>query len=284
MNWHDMSIILAVSRENSLTGAASVLNVAHTTISRRLSSIEEKLGVKLFVRTRTACIPTDDCREILESIERMEVEALSIGAHFDGFEQRPRGRVKITTMSWIIERIILPALPGFTARYPEIELQLIADVRERSITARETDLSLRFEMPPRNQEAAMDLADFSYSLYAPDVDDPHQLKWVTFWEDFFHYQPEKWLRKKQTEGEQISIRANDAGFVLSAIRNGAGKGIIPDFLAATEPELIRISGAKPEITRTLRLLYHPDMRTLARIDAVVVWLRDVFSGLDSKVE
>jgi len=284
MNWHDLSIILAVARENSLTGAASVLNVAHTTISRRLSTIEDKLGVKLFVRTRTACIPTDDCREILESIERMEVEALSIGAHFQNYEKRPRGRVKVTTMPWIIERIILPALPDFAARYPEIELQLIADLRERSITTRETDLSLRFEMLPRNQEVAMDMADFSYSLYAPDVDDPQQLKWVTFWEDFYNYQPEKWLRKKLTEGEGVSLRANDAGFVLTAIRGGVGKGIIPDFLAANEPGLVRISGKKPEITRTMRLLYHPEMRNLARIDAVVGWLQDVFSGLETSIE
>jgi DNA-binding transcriptional LysR family regulator len=278
MNWHDMSIILAVAREGSLTGAARILNVAHTTIGRRISDIEEKLGTKLFIRSRLACVPTEDCREILESIERMEVEALSIGAYFHDFEQKPRGLVKITTMPWIIQHIIVPALPTFTARFPEIELQLIADLRERSITSHETDLSLRFEMPPRNKEAAMDMAPFSYSLYAANGVDPHKLKWVTFWEDFFHYQPENWLRKKQIEGEEIFLRANDAGIVNDAIRTGVGKGLVPDFLAADDPELVRLSNRKPEITRTLKLLYHPGMRKLARIDAVISWLQGVFNS------
>ena len=278
MNWHDMSIILAVAREGSITGAARILNVAHTTIGRRVSVIEENLDAKLFIRTRLACVPTDDCREILESIERMEVEALSIGAYFQDYEKKPRGLVKITTMPWIIQHIIIPDLPVFTARFPEIELQLIADLRERSITTRETDLSLRFEMPPRKQETSLDLTQFSYSVYAPDVDQPHSLKWVTFWEDYFHYMPEIWLGKQQVEGEEISIRANDAGFVLETIRRGVGKGLIPDFLAADDPKLVRLSGRKAEITRTLKLLHHPSMRKLARIDAVINWLQDVFNS------
>jgi len=278
MNWHDMSIILAVAREGSFTGAASILNVAHTTIGRRINDIEKKLGVRLFVRSRLACVPTDSCQEILQSIERMEVEALSIGAYFHDFEQKPRGLVKITTIPWIIHNFIVPALPSFTSRYPEIELQLIGDLRERSITTRETDLSLRFEMPTRNKELAMDLAPFSYSLYGPDVKDPHKLKWVTFWEDFFHHQPEKWLKKKQKEGERICFRANDAGIVLEAIRTGVGKGLIPDFLAADDPELVLLSGKRPEITRILKLLYHPAMRKLARIDAVISWLKEVFNS------
>jgi len=278
MNWQDMHIILAVAREGSLTGAARILNVAHTTIGRRISDIEEKLGTRLFIRSRLACVPTEDCREILDSIERMEVEALSISAYFHDFEQKPRGLVKITTMPWIIQNIIVPALPLFANRYPEIELQLIGDLRERSITTRETDLSLRFEMPARNKEVTMDLTTFSYSLYAPDVPDPHKLKWVTFWEDFFHHQPEQWLKKRQKEGEEICLRANDAGMVVESIRAGVGKGLVPDFLAQDDRKLVLLSGRKPEITRVLKVLYHPGMRKMARIDAVISWLQDVFNS------
>ena len=278
MNWHDMSIILAVAREGSLTGAARILNVAHTTIGRRISDIEQKLGTTLFIRSRLSCVPTDDCREVLEKIERMEVEALAIGAFFKDYEHKPRGLVKMTTMPWIIQYIIVPALPVFTARFPQVELQLIADLRERSITTRETDLSLRFEMLPRSKEVAMDLAPFTYSVYGPRNEEPRNLKWVTFREDFFHYQPESWLRKKQKEGEEICLRANDAGIVKDAIRTGMGKGLIPDFLAEDDPELVLLSDGKPEITRILKLLHHPDMRKLARIDAVISWLQGVFNG------
>jgi len=283
MNWNDFSVVLAVARENSFTGAAQVLKVAHTTIGRRISDIEEKLGAKLFIRTRTACIPTDDCREILNSIERMEVEALAIGDHFRNYDQKPRGLVKITTMPWIIKNILVPALPSFPARYSELELQFIGDTRERSIITNETDLSLRFDTKPRERESILDLADFSYSLYAPDVGEPDKMKWVTYWEDYFYYQPEKWIRNKQDDGQRICVRANDASFVLEAIRAGIGKGVIPDFLGSAESKIIRFSDEEPEFIRTLKLLYHPDMRKLARIDAVISWLQEVFKGLDSSL-
>jgi len=281
MNWHDMNVILTIAREGSITGAARILNVAHTTIGRRITAIEKKLNTDLFIRKKIACVPTDECREILESIERMEAEALSISAYFNDYEKQPRGLVKVTTMPWVIQHIIVPALPSFITRFPQIELQLIADLRERSITYRETDLSLRFEMQPRNKEIALDLAPFSYSVYAADVDDPHKLKWVTFWEDHssYNYAPIKWIGKKQASGEDICVRANDAGFVFEVIRTGMGKGLIPDFLAAKDAELICLSGLKPEFDRTLKLLYHSGMRNLARIDAVITWLQDTFNTL-----
>lgn len=282
MNWHDMSVILAVAREGSITGAARILNVAHTTIGRRISVIEENLDAKLFIRTRLACIPTDDCREILESIERMEVEALSISAHFQDYEKMPRGLVKIATMPWIIQHIIAPALPSFTAAYPGIAIQFISGARERSIAAHETDISLRFELPPRDKEKSLDLAQIPYSIYATDVKAPEKLKWATFWEDSLDAHPNRWLQVKQGETEEIGFRANDASLVMAVIRAGVARGLIPDLLGDKETSLVRLSGPAPEIVRTMRLIYHPDMLYLARINAVISWLEDVFKkvGLD----
>ena len=77
----------------------------------------------------------------------------------------------------------------------------------------------------------------------------------------------------------MCLRANDASFVLQAIRTGVGKGIVPDFLAAGKSDITRISGKQPEFVRTLKLLHQPDMRKLARIEAVVTWLLDVFGSL-----
>ena len=50
MNWDDMRIFLALSREGSVSGAGRVLGVKHTTVSRRISAFEEQLGTRLFDR------------------------------------------------------------------------------------------------------------------------------------------------------------------------------------------------------------------------------------------
>ncbi len=276
MNWHDLSVVLAVAREGSFTGAAKVLKVAHTTIGRRISDIEEKIDAKLFMRTKSTCIPTDNCQEIIASIERMETEAISIGAHFQNYDEAPRGMVKIATMPWIIQYIIAPALPSLTAAYPGIEIQFISGARARSITAHETDISLRFELPPRDKEKSLELAQIPYSIYATDVEAPEKLKWATYWVDSLNSHPNRWLQTKKGVTEEIGFRANDAALVMAVIRSGVARGLIPDLLGDKETNLVRLSGPAPEIVRTMYLIYHPDMRYLARINAVISWLEGVF--------
>jgi DNA-binding transcriptional LysR family regulator len=50
LNWDDLRFFLAVSERGSISGAAKLLNVNHSTVLRRLASLEKKLGARLFDR------------------------------------------------------------------------------------------------------------------------------------------------------------------------------------------------------------------------------------------
>ena len=58
MDWDDLRLVLAVTREGTLSGAARRLNVTHSTVFRRLGAIEEKIGARLFERFRDGYAPT----------------------------------------------------------------------------------------------------------------------------------------------------------------------------------------------------------------------------------
>ena len=51
MKWDDLKYALAVSRKGSFSGTADLLHVTHTTVSRRVRALEERLGLKLFLLT-----------------------------------------------------------------------------------------------------------------------------------------------------------------------------------------------------------------------------------------
>jgi len=53
MNWDDMRLFLAVARAGSISGAARQLGVQHSTVSRRMRSLEEKLGARLIERKKS---------------------------------------------------------------------------------------------------------------------------------------------------------------------------------------------------------------------------------------
>ena len=59
LDWDDLRFVLAVARDAGLTGAARSLGVNQSTVFRRLNSLEEKLGVRLFERLPGGYRPTD---------------------------------------------------------------------------------------------------------------------------------------------------------------------------------------------------------------------------------
>ncbi len=282
MDWDDLQFVLAIARSGSLSGAGRMLKVNQTTVGRRLTALERSLGVALFIRARPSFISTEAGETVIAHAERMESEALSVLGKLNNRDFRPQGLVRIATMPWIITYLIIPALPEFSARYPGIEIETIADVRERNLSKREAELALRFEMEPRGRERAVTIAAIPYALYAPAGADVDELPWIAFGEDVAYSLPAKWIEQARSASGRVSLRTHDVGFIHTAIRAGAGKGLIPELLGEEDPNLVRLSGPDPEIVRHLRVMVHEDMRQMTRTVTVIEWLERVINRRVSK--
>ena len=177
-------------------------------------------------------------------------------------------------------RCLRPPLPSFARRYPRIELHGIADLRERSLSNREAELALRFEMKPRGRERAFEIARVAYAVYAPKGTEPELLPWIGSAVDSGEFAPEKWLNAKAAQDNlAVGFRSNDAGVLHRAVRAGTGIGLLPEILAEHDAALMRLSGPEPEMVRSLRVLVHPDVERFARVAVVIDWLREVLSGI-----
>ena len=80
MNWDDLQVFLAIARAGRLSTAARRLGVEHTTVSRRLSTLEDELGVPLFYRTTTGYLLTSHGENVLAKAETMENAAIAVAA------------------------------------------------------------------------------------------------------------------------------------------------------------------------------------------------------------
>ena len=276
MNWDDFKYVLAVSRARSFMGAAKLLRVSHTTVSRRVSALETSLDTRLFDRTENSCTPTPACRRIIETAIRMESDIHSVGQLLREVGDAPGGPIRITTMTWIINRFLLPAFPRFMAAYPGIQVYFVGDLFEQEAYDDVPGMSLRFDLKPGKKALAHALAHFGYAVYAP-ADRPHdQLNWVSFNGGPIALAPSDWLNDQGVPEHEVPALANDGGIVCEAIRAGIGKGLIPECLAAGDPSLVRLSGSEPEINRILCAIIEPEVLALPRTRAVMQWLRTVF--------
>jgi DNA-binding transcriptional LysR family regulator len=207
----------------------------------------------------------------------MEAQALALSGSLRDTTTGPRGQVRIATMYWVTTAVLIPHLPAFIDRFPEIEIELIATTRERSLSRREAEMALRFEMPPRDREVSLDLASFGYAAYAPKGINPAILPWICFGEDVVRTAPGRWVGQQMSANSRPPLRVNDVGMIHDAVRAGIGKGLLPEVLGDSDPDLVRVSGDRPEMARMLRALIHFDVRHDTAVTTVLDWLRQVIS-------
>ncbi|MCK3776521.1 LysR family transcriptional regulator [Ensifer sesbaniae] len=118
-----MAVFLAVVEEGDFSAAARRLHMTPSAVSKIIGRLEARLGVRLLQRsTRSISLTSEgsayaeSARRILGDIEDAEF-AIQPGAE-------PRGRLRVSLPSAFGHRLIVPMLPDFIERYPEIDLEL----------------------------------------------------------------------------------------------------------------------------------------------------------------
>ena len=95
IDWDDYRFFLAVAQETSVRKAASVLGVSHSTVLRRITVLEEMLGVRLFERLPTGYFTTEAGDEIRNSALRIEEETTAINRRIAGRDSHQIGRAHV---------------------------------------------------------------------------------------------------------------------------------------------------------------------------------------------
>ena len=142
-NINDLLAFRAVARERSFTRAAAQIGVSPSAVSHTIRGLEERLGVRLLTRTTRSVAPTDAGERLL----------VAIGPHFDGIEaelaslnelrDKPAGTVRINATHHAIETVLWPKLAPLLHEYPDLRVELIADIGMVDIVAERFDAGVR---------------------------------------------------------------------------------------------------------------------------------------------
>ncbi|WP_070969637.1 LysR family transcriptional regulator [Vibrio sonorensis] len=123
-NWEGVSEFVAVVDTNSFTQAAQKLKTSVAQVSRRVANLEDRLAVKLLVRTTRKISVTEagqtyylHCKGLVEGLENAELAVTKI-------QSEPKGLLKITAPVAYGESHIMPLLTEFLTAYPKVELDL----------------------------------------------------------------------------------------------------------------------------------------------------------------
>jgi len=270
-NWDDYRIFLAVADNGSLSGAARQLKVTHSTVFRRINSMEESFGVVLFDRQSSGYKLTLAGEEVLEHARRMETESERIAEKLSGGDLKLSGTIRVATMEGLAMVLLPPFIKKFRELHPEIRIDMVISSQVFNLSRKEADLAIRMgQSSPPEHLTGRRIGTVSWAVYgAPSYFAEHgkpasaeELKGHQFVgadSHEAHRAYAKWTREMVDE-DDIVYTSNVVMAQRSAAREGIGLVVLPRYLGETERRLERAFDVGSELDLDMWVLTHPDLR------------------------
>ena len=229
-----MKVFCSVVENDSLAAAARLLNVSPSVVSKQLSALEDRLGVRLLNRTTRRVSVTEEGQAYYERSKRIIADVDEAEIAISRAHSAPRGLLKVTAPFTFSHRHLTPHLPKFLKRYPEVEVRVQVSDRVVDLVDEGIDLAIRIAHLRDSSLIARRLAANHRSLVAtPDYlkkngipkhpEDLMQHQLITYPPgnalNDWHFLIDETERLIKAKGS-ISINNGDA--ILSAVLAGGG--------------------------------------------------------------
>ena len=290
-DWNDLKYLLAVARHGSTISASKALGLSQSTVQRRLAELERQLGRKIATRHATGYRLTEDGRRLLPYVERIEAAVTDFERQAAGAAHDLDGVIRVTCPEPIVYRMTQTKLiDRFHALHPGLRVEFVTSDRYLDLAKGEADVALR-SGDTDDELVGRKVADSVWAVYAsrsyverhgrPErVDDLSRHPLVAFDDSLSNHRASKWL-SEVAPGATISARNNSVLGLLYAVKSGLGVGPLPTALGDAETDLVRLLGPIPELSRSWRLLAHPDLRRTPRVSAFFDFIVDERDAMKS---
>src|SRR3990167_769292 len=136
----------AAARHQSFTRAADELALTESAVSRQVAGLEASLGIKLFERVKQRVTLTQAGRaygeQVKQSLERIERDTLEIMAH-----EGKGGIIELAVLPTFASQWLIPRLGGFSARHPDVTINMNARTRVFLFDDTPFDAAIHFGTP-----------------------------------------------------------------------------------------------------------------------------------------
>ncbi|MBS0414530.1 MAG: LysR family transcriptional regulator [Proteobacteria bacterium] len=289
-DWNDLKVLLAVARHGSTTAAGKALGVNQSTVQRRLLALERCFKRPLVQRHTTGYRLTALGEQLLPLAERVEQAAQAL-AHELGRQARElSGVVRVTCPEPIVHKLAASSLlERFHARYPNLKIEFVMSDRYLDLNQGEVDVALRSGDTEDAALVGRKIGDSLWAVYAsaaylarrgrPErMEDLGHHDWVGLDASLDQHRAALWLKQVAPAGRIVARNNSVLGLAYSA-KAGLGLAPLPTPLGDGEPELVRVLGPIPELTRIWRVLTTPELRHTPRVAAFFDFMVEEMAAL-----
>ena len=285
IDWNDIPFFIAVAECGTLSGAASKLAVNHSTVYRRINTLEDKLGTRLFHRLQDGYSLTDAGESVLEHALSVENSIHNFERIATGDDNRLSGKIVITApSSSLASDYLAPCISQFQTKHPEIKIDIIVSDELQDLSKQEADLALRVTCFPPEFLVGRKICNITWDVYASkryinkfgrpksmqDLEN-HQLIGANG--TFRHVPAYKCFNELYSINNYV-CKASDLLTIHALCSQGAGIIILPSNYAIKN--LVKLFKLTPSFDEQLWILMHPDLRNSIRVRAFSNHLYEYF--------
>ncbi len=166
----DDALFLAVIDGGSFRAAAAASGLDPSRVSRRISALEDRLGVKLLNRTTRASSATEAGARYAEGVRRLADARAALLAEVTGGQDMPSGRLRVTAPTDFGARFIAPVLAEMAMEFPDLSVDLRLGSGFLDLLAEGIDVAIRIGQLPDSNLTARRIGQSRRVLVAiPDV-------------------------------------------------------------------------------------------------------------------
>ncbi|MGZ3216419.1 LysR family transcriptional regulator [Paracoccus sp. T5] len=277
MDWDKLRIFHAVADAGSLTHAGDTLHLSQSAVSRQIRALEESLGTTLFHRHARGLILTEQGELLFDATSAMARKLDSASARIRDSEQNVFGELKVTTTVGFGTLWLAPRLVKLYEKFPDLRIDLLLEERVLDLPMREADVAIRMKEPSQSDLIRRRLLNIRMRLYAsPDYlaarGEPGALTDLAK-HRLICQKPDlpqvaagaRLVQELMAQNVGSTLTVNNYFGVLQAVLANLGIGVLPDYLTADHPNLVRVfpdveSGEVPVF-----LAYPEELRQTRRV-------------------
>ncbi|MGV3622089.1 MAG: LysR family transcriptional regulator [Archangium sp.] len=286
-DWDDLRYFLAAAQRGGFGAAARVLKTQQSTVSRRVATLETRLGGALFDRTASGLTVTRLGEEVRREAEQMASALTRVSDAATSTEKEVDGLVRIALTETLADVFVIPhVLPELMKKFPRLKLDLVIGNASADLGRREAEIALRFFLTPSGDLVTKRVARMPTEVLArPSLAKKlvklpmSQWPFVVMWLPGSAIQEETWREKHAPQDSRLSTNSFHAQ--VEAVRFGLGVAVLPTHLT-NELGLVvleRPAGIPAPPPLDLYLVTPRTLRKVPRVAAVYGALEDAFTSL-----
>lgn len=274
----DFRLVRAIAAAQGLAGAAASLGVNNSTVFRRLAQLEGTLDCTLFERRRGGYALTAAGEEMVAVAEAMEDAASGFLRKVEGKELAPSGELRVTTNDGLMGLLLTRIIGQLRRQQPQIRLEMVVDNAHLNLSRRDADIAVRATEKPGETLVGRRIGRIAWAVYGRRIDFPDSTgghapelcasaNWVGLGGELSEIRPARFVRDQAGGHDQVGFRVNTVRSLMDAVAAGLGVGPLPCMAADLNGDLVRLSPPHNDISSSLWLLTHQDLRHAPRVRA-----------------